>query len=114
MRKEIKDYWLVALKAGTHKQGKLLLKTTEDHYCFMGVLADLSVIYAGVVRTQDKVSYMYDGFRECLPTKTVEWAGMKNPHGFSAQLGTSLLALNDKGVPWEEITKVLEKNWENL
>ena len=114
MRREVKDYWLAALKAGTHKRGTKLLRTLEDKYCFMGLLADLSVTYAGVVRTQDKVSYMYDGYRECLPTKTIEWAGMKNPHGFSAQLGTSLVALNDKGTTWEEISIVLEKYWENL
>ena len=114
VRREIKDYWLAALKAGTHKRGTKLLRTLEDRHCFLGVLADLSVKYAGVTQTQDEISYLYDGFRECLPTKTIEWAMMKNPHAYSPQVGKSITDLNDKGIPWEDLTQILEKHWESL
>lgn len=114
VRKDVKDYWLAALKAGTHKQGKLLLRTNEDQYCFLGVLADLSVTYGGVVRTQDKVSYVYDGYRECLPDKAIEWAGMKNGNGFTTHVGQSLTKLNDESMPWNDLIMLLEKNWESL
>lgn len=114
VRKDVKDYWLAAIKAGTHKRGTKILRTLEDRYCFLGVLADLSVRYAGVVQTQDEISYLYDGYRECLPPKTVEWAKLKNPHAFSAQIGKSFTNLNDNGIPWEDLTQILEKHWENL
>ena len=114
MRKEVKDYWLAALKAGTHKRGTKLLRTPEDRYCFLGVLADLSVKYAGVVQTKDEISYLYDGFRECLPPKTIEWAKLRNPHVYSPKIGKSLVELNDKGIPWEDLIQIVEKNWENL
>lgn len=114
MRKEVKDYWLTGLKAETYKKGSHVLRSTEDTYCFLGILADLSVIYGGVTRTLDKTSYMYDGYREALPPKTVEWAGLKNNTGYSQSIGKSFTMMNDEGAPWSDMQKLLEKHWEKL
>jgi hypothetical protein len=114
MRKEVLNYWLTGLKAGTYKKGSHVLRSTEDTYCFLGILADLSVVYGGVIRTLDKTSYMYDGNRESLPDKAIAWAGLKNGCGYTQYIGKSFTLMNDEGTPWEDMQKLLEKHWEKL
>jgi hypothetical protein len=114
MRKEVRDYWLIGIKSNTYKKGKSFLRTPEDTYCFLGILADLSVIYGGVTRTLDKTSYLYDGYRESLPPKTVEWAGLKNTNGYTPYIGKSFTMMNDQDVSWSTMQKYVEKYWEQI
>ena len=44
MHKKVKDYWVEAIKSGNYKPGKLILRSNENAYCFLGILAVLDII----------------------------------------------------------------------
>jgi hypothetical protein len=41
MKAELKQKWIAALRSGEYKQGKGVLRTTEDRFCCLGVLCNL-------------------------------------------------------------------------
>lgn len=41
MNPEIKKQWVEALRSGRYKQGREALRTTDNRYCCLGVLADM-------------------------------------------------------------------------
>jgi hypothetical protein len=114
MKKEVANIWVAGLRSGKYKQGIGLLRSKDDHYCCLGVLADLAVTQKGVIRSLDKDYFTFDDYKECLPPKVVEWAELKNAHGFCPQIGQTLAELNDKHKTFAEIADLIEKNWERL
>lgn len=117
MKKEVFDLWLPCIKSGTYKQGKGALRNSKDEYCVLGILADVAVIHNRTFeRVLDKDGYYsYMGYKYMLPPKIVEWAGLKNPHGFCVEVGKSLVFLQDKdNLTLAQIAHIVEKNWSNL
>lgn len=114
MRKDISNLWLTSIRSWTHTPGVGFLRSNDDKYCILGVLADLAVVYKKVVRTQDAESYLYDGYRFMLPPNALLWSGIKNPHGYSTNIGKSLTDLNDSNKPWTDIADLIEKYSEYL
>lgn len=41
LKPEVKQKWLQALRSGSYKQGKHVLRTADNHYCCLGVLCDV-------------------------------------------------------------------------
>jgi hypothetical protein len=41
MDPKVKKAWIEALKSGRYKQGQQRLRSTSEHFCCLGVLADL-------------------------------------------------------------------------
>jgi hypothetical protein len=111
MRKEIADEWVAALPH--YQQGKKQLCTGEL-YCCLGVLCELAIKH-GVTKKHGMTQYgkglvWRDNY---LPSEVQEWAGMNSSDG--TLMGEKALAdLNDEGMPFEEIAKVIEKNWMRL
>lgn len=114
MKKEVANLWIAALRSGNYKQGIGVLRDLDNNYCVLGVLSELAVQQKGVNRELDKTSFMYNGHRESLPPAVVEWAKMRNPHGFCPQVNKSLITLNDNGKSFDELATLISNHWKDL
>jgi len=134
MKKKIKDLWVEALRSGKYRQGKGYLNN-NGRYCCLGVLCELA-LKAGVLKEKFRMmgrTYYYrtgevsgkEGAAILVPSKVMEWAGLKSASGSVS--GKSLVkrdnnvkfygldALNDDGgAKFDEIADVIEKNWRRL
>lgn len=127
MKKEIADIWIAGLLSGEYMQGHNVLTTESGLDCCLGVLCKLA-IKAGVISEPiifgGNHQYGEDGDRSstCLPVKVMQWAGIKTPKGTlpssfscpSLPNTGALSGLNDNGMPFEEIAKVIAENVEDL
>lgn len=112
MEKEIAKDCVKALRSGKYKQAKGMLKSNLGGYCCLGVLCDIS----GLGEWKD------DGYFEnnsLLPDEVKEWSGVSSYRGFfsvdsSGNPNSNLASKNDDGSTFEEIAKIIEKNWEEL
>lgn len=121
MKRNIMLRWVKALRSGKYQQSKQKLKKPEG-FCCLGVLCDIS--QKGV---WEELGGKYDAFKylegsEFLPRAVQKWAGLGGPNPrmdnttveFKARKYSNLTALNDAGMPFEEIANVIEKNYREL
>lgn len=109
MNKEIADKWVAALRSGNYNQGYLQLKN-NDKYCCLGVLCDISNHGKWGIR-EGIESYTLSSFS--LPIEVITWSGMHSSSGVIDGVGI-LSNLNDQGKTFEEISDIIEQNWEHL
>lgn len=100
MDPELKQKWVDALRSGKYKQGEGLLRDKNDHYCCLGVLADVMGMEWCYIRGRHSVE---GSFTTELPSEIL-------PLNFQGQL----IEMNDgMGVPrrrFKTIAKWIEKN----
>lgn len=115
MKKEVSSLWVAALLSGNYKPGKNMLQSVDKEFCPLGVLAELAISQGKkVVRELDRNGYMYNGFRYQLPEEVVQWAELKNPHGFCLNLGRSVIWYTEQGKSFAEIAAMIEKDWKHF
>jgi hypothetical protein len=113
---ELKERWIEALESGKYKQGRINLKFEYDdyfEYCCLGVLCEIT----NVQNTMKERTCYFDGFSaeiaadELLPY--IENFGQFQ--GFIVeQVGIyykSLSYMNDAGVSFKEIAKIIQKHF---
>lgn len=126
---ELKKTWCTALRSGTYKQGKRFLHTATDKYCCLGILCELQNLPKAKVdfltpfcKLPDEVfKYEYDHtFSACVLPVNFPFAQVLNGRFHDSfrivlldankdPLGSATLAeLNDEGVLFEDIAKVIE------
>lgn len=126
MNPGIKARWVEALRSGEYKQGAGCLRTTDDCFCCLGVLADLYVKEKGVewVAPQggQPSSYSIHMQGGVLPVEVAEWADLRDKAGvidicpcvevtlpgYTQPTYECLTGLNDNGVPFSEIANKIE------
>lgn len=104
MKKAIATKWVKALRSGKYKQGRGCL-LDEGKYCCLGVLCE-------VVSPESR-----DWYFGAQLTKTIAGkCGIKSLDGALPESSESysLSILNDSGVSFETIAKIIEDNWEDL
>ena len=114
--------WVSALRSGEYKQGKEVLRNISDQYCCLGVACDLYSkeheleIFAG----RQFYYYGKEHFAY-LPLVVRDWLGLTTEYGaydeyigHEDDVGNSLTALNDKGVPFKRIADIIESEPEGL
>lgn len=123
-QKTVLQKWAKALRSGEYQQGERSLHKQDregrDSYCCLGVLCDLA-LEAGVLtkdlvkqRSEAGVTTFHYGEEDSsglLPTAVKRWAGLQTRDGslFGPTLGvTSLAALNDAGMTFEAIARLIE------
>lgn len=123
MKKHVMQKLVAALRSGEFKQGKHYLSRNGKNCC-LGVLCELAPknlnLEIDILKTdytsEKNVKY-FDGNKQYLPDKVVEWAGMSSDDGFfdSELLGTTLAEMNDSG-KWSftEIADFIEENYKQL
>lgn len=72
MNPEVKKLWLEALRSGKYEQGRGKLRSTDNKFCCLGVLCDISNL--GVWEGGRFVYYLGSG--GILPTAVMVWAGL--------------------------------------
>lgn len=120
MKKEIAEQWIAALRSGKYNQARAGLKTAKGHCC-LGVLCELFIEQTGQGSWVDGLSKIFtleDSYSDImLPYPVQEWAGIKsgslvNVEGINYVM--SLAGANDRGISFDEISDIIEKNWEDL
>lgn len=123
MNPEIKALWLEALRSGEYEQGTSYLNM-NGQFCCLGVLCDIAVrqgvavavatYYDYGIKADSSAVVYYDGDPTTLPLSVRGWAGLDhgNP-GFdtAARERHLLAALNDEGLPFEDIATLIEENF---
>ena len=108
-KSEFIELWLQALESGKYKQGKEYLWTTGDGYCCLGV--------ACVIAQENGVRKIKIGqnIEELLPKTMCNFlkmsadAGFKCPIDYNKKEYTSLADLNDKGITFKTIAKIIRE-----
>lgn len=125
MNEEIKSRWVSKLTSGEYSQTTGTLNA-GDGYCCLGVLCEIAVEDGIVIKTvgssgravyTSKVNQS-DVSADILPYDVVAWAGLNdtNPDvtyfdSNGLQLDDNLAELNDNGMKFEEIAKLIDENY---
>lgn len=82
MHPEIRDLWVAGLQSNMYQEGRTQLRTKDDRYDALGVLADIAVQLdvAKWDHNEDEDRYHIFGFYNGLPNRIREWAGFKGMH----------------------------------
>lgn len=121
--------WMRALETGEFegrkfKQGtKTLRKFVEDKslHCCLGVACEIYNKMNPKSRLKigrSNGTFDYDGETGGLPSKVVKWLGIKTKNGelqpAVKNFRSNLVDMNDGGMPFKEIAKVLRKHRDNI
>jgi hypothetical protein len=88
MKAELKQKWVKALRSGLYEQGKGRLKSLDDRFCCLGVLAD---VYGCSWQPNPNSKYVYDlavegvvdavqGYTSVLPQPFLDVVGLDQDH----------------------------------
>lgn len=104
-----KKNWLNALRSGKYKQTSSVLRDENDHYCCMGVAADIidptawhitPVMYQG----SEKRCYVHDRTNMCnLNSASLDKVGLASENQWH------LIDMNDRGDSFETIARYIEE-----
>ena len=142
MKKNIANKWIKALTSNKYKQGRNVLchqgANKQYKYCCLGVLCDLYTKDSDIAKNPKKqlevtkVKWQvlanrkpadvtcYNDHMEDLPEEVRNWAGLRTSSAEiknreATSLGfASLAEMNDTGSSFEEISKVIKKNYKKL
>lgn len=106
--------WVEELESGNWEQRKDYLSKNGKHCC-LGVACELYQKEVGdlEVRADESGIVFYNGQQHSLPTKVREWLGLVHRGGTFGEEG-SLIRLNDSGISFKEIAKVIREEPEKL
>lgn len=115
--------WTAALRSGEFLQGKNLLRSGDNRFCCLGVLATLAV-RAGVIpepflkpsTSTSPDSYFFDGCNSMLSKTIMDWAGVSEEGRFLEKKEgcSSLVGWNDTGGTFSEIADLIDSNPKGL
>jgi len=109
--------WVAALRSGDYKQGAGQLRSSDNHFCCLGVLCNLHAMAHPVVAEKERDVVTYNGQMGLLPSTVEEWAGMKSSDGTLYDADgdlTDLASINDDGSSFIEIADIIEDNYKEL
>lgn len=119
MNAKVKRLWTTALQSGEYAQGSKRLRDKQGHFCVLGVLCDLYVRHRPGCRwlpMEAKGGFRITGKRELhwcedyLIEPVMQWAGLAEANPLVEFEGRriSLSGLNDQGVKFSVISKLIE------
>lgn len=108
-----------ALESGKYQQYRSALRHVVDGYCCLGVACDIydatevdGTGWSSRDNEDNDPEVRYLGESAYLPMSVMEWFGFRDHAGNSLNLGLmdSLIEMNDDGVSFIEIAKVLRSH----
>jgi hypothetical protein len=121
MDKKVKALWLKALRSGEFKQCRGVLCDGEK-YCALGVLSVLALIHGECTFDDRDGVGRFDNKKFGLSFNVMRWANISQederylntnedrvPLYYKKKL-TSIAELNDQGVGFRELARIIEKN----
>lgn len=104
MDKELVTKWVEALELGRYEQGKDKLRSADNKFCCLGVLAD--------IQGADWAYSGYGGFVGCVFDEDMYSNGYtKVPNGPPEPFSEHLAELNDTGTTFKEIAEILREEY---
>jgi hypothetical protein len=114
-----------ALESGKYRQAKEALRTKDDRFCCLGVACDLTG-HKWEGDSNHFVNYRIFGNDVNIPATLMKQTGfgtttgefkkpitVKRKNGLSVAFG-SLIHMNDQGLSFEFIAKILRKRYKNI
>ncbi len=106
-----KERLLHALKSGNYKEGKGVLRTTNNEYCCLGVACDITkqeteLDWNFIDEEQEEDTYTHWEFynnEEYMPRKVAEYWGI------DPETQKHLASLNDSNDNWDKVIEYIEK-----
>lgn len=121
MNPEYKTKWLDALRSGEYGQGTGALRTKDDTYCCLGVLADICVkegLASWVESDSDPEEFAYvvslpEGREDgaYLPAKIADHVGVDRLGRRGTGLQTLANLNDDSGHTFEQIADIIEEEF---
>lgn len=125
MKREIMKIWVEALKSGEFEQCKGKLEK-NGNYCALGVLSVLALVNGQCTYNDLGNGGRFDNKRFSLSYNVMKWAGIAQDEEryfkkscqkveivFKGQV-TTIAALNDRGMSFFDIAKIIKANWQHL
>jgi hypothetical protein len=112
MKRSVARKWIKALESGEYSQGIHRLRSS-DKWCCLGVLCNLHAQEHPEIAATQKLKWVYLGESTVLPKEVMVWSGMDSDIG-SISYGENLAKMNDSGMTFQEISKVIRKHWKEL
>jgi hypothetical protein len=121
MNKKIKKLWIKALRSGEFKQGRGFLEK-DDKYCALGVLSVLGLVEGYCTHTDENGVGGFDQRKYSLSFNIMKWASIaqdgdrflnEEEHEVILKYRgkwTSIARLNDEGVCFKKIAKIIDEN----
>lgn len=115
MKPEVKKLWVDALRSGNYEQGQGFLRTTDNKYCCLGVLCDVSSFSLWKSNTAAHPVWAFDGAVTTLPLRVQRWAQLDTDNPVLVYEGDdqTLVVLNDgdpsKSLTFEKIADLIEE-----
>ena len=113
--KELRQLWVNALRSGEFKQGKAVLRSTDNEYCCLGVLCEVAarqgLMPAGI---QLGECYSYSGETKWLAPHVAELVGLNNVCGGIDMSSRALTTMNDQGMSFDAIANFIASEPEGL
>lgn len=104
--------WVEALRGGAYEQGDEFLRSLDDKFCCLGVLADI----AGCDWRKDNISKDADGCSRSAPKRAMDFVGLAESEG-KYDFGSDFVSLaihNDGGKTFAELADIIESEPEGL
>lgn len=103
---ELKAKWLQALRSGKYKQGQNALRTADNCFCCIGVLADIVDSSRWSARADSDIGDEDDGhcygyLRQAKPSTAMLPDEMLRECGLSKDIAGRLAEMNDGNGEWE-------------
>lgn len=115
MKSKIKKLWQEALRSGEYKQTKHQLrkqKGKQASFCCLGVLCNLHAQAHPKIAAENTNPERYMGCSGVLPSEVRKWAGVDTSEGGEVLYKDryrSLVSLNDSGVKFKTVAKLLDQ-----
>ncbi len=115
--------WVEALRSGKYTQaiGTLCVVTGDAlAHCCLGVACEVFMESGGTLNVWvdgETESRRYNGESMVLPKPVMEWLGLRHNEGAFKEDGSprkSLSGLNDSGIPFPELSDLIESQPEGL
>lgn len=117
MNKEYKEKWIAALRSGKYKQGKGVLRNSNNEFCCLGVLCDIVLKdnpdIGSWKNTSDNCYYFSTGIVDYdytyLPQVISDITGI-NRRGEFSENSAPLTTYNDSyGITFNQIADIIER-----
>lgn len=112
MDQKIAERWVAALRSGKYKQGFGRLRS-KNRFCCLGVLCNLHAQAHPEIASKELRAGIYLHSAYYLPKAVRDWAETHSDRGLLPGQ-PSLAKLNDVGISFDEIAKVISKHWREL
>jgi hypothetical protein len=121
MYAKIKAEWVAELRSGKYKQGRCVLRSSDNKFCCLGVLCNIHAKHHpefaskqnNVVQDEclsGDYNFEYGGEEQLPPEEVYKWAGLSGDASVKLE-GTfdTLYNHNDSGVSFKKIATAIEK-----